>query len=132
MLSASPVVEQKQFSQEFQLQSREPSRLEWVAGLYYIRIEEQYDPTNFIYGGSYSARLGGRLSQTLFSSGNASSYAAYAQGTLPIGQATQLTLGLRYTIEHRSVRANGEQTLRQSALRPADPRPAAADRGAAA
>ena len=59
---------------------------------------------------AYSTRLGGRLSQTLFSSGNASSYAAYAQGTLPIGQSTRLTLGLRYTIERRSVRARGEQT----------------------
>ena len=28
---------------------------------------------------------------------------------MPIGQATRLTLGLRYTIEHRSVRANGER-----------------------
>ena len=42
-------------------------------------------------------------------SGKASSYAAYGQGTLPIGQATDLTLGLRYTIEHRSVEANGER-----------------------
>ena len=109
LLSASPLVEQKQFSQEFQLKSPEPSRFEWIAGIYYIRIEEQYDPTNFIYGGSYSARLGGRLVQTLFSSGSASSYAAYGQGTLPIGQSTKLTLGLRYTIEHRSVLARGEQ-----------------------
>ena len=107
--SASPVVEQDQFSQEFQLQSNGPSRFRWVAGLYYIRIEEQYDPTNFVYGGSLSTLLGGRLSQTLFSSGNASSYAAYAQGTLPIGRSTHLTLGLRYTIEERSVQARGER-----------------------
>ena len=80
-----------------------------MAGLYYIRIDEQYDPTIFRYGGSYSAQLGGRIRQTLFSSGNASSYAAYGQGTLPIGQATELTLGLRYTIEDRSVEANGER-----------------------
>lgn len=109
LLSASPVVAQKQVSQEFQLQSRESSRLRWVAGLYYIRLEERYDPTNFIYGGSYSTRLGGRLNQTLFSSGSASSYAAYAQGTLPLDQSTKFTLGLRYTIEQRRVRANGEQ-----------------------
>jgi outer membrane receptor protein involved in Fe transport len=109
LLSASPIVEQNQFSQELQLQSRDERRLKWVAGLYYIRIDERYDPTNFIYGGSYSARLGGRLSQTLFSRGTASSYAAYAQGTLAVGGSTRLTLGGRYTIEQRSVRANGEQ-----------------------
>jgi len=107
--SGAPTAEQKQFSQEFQLQSREPSRFRWVAGLYYIHIGEQYDPTPFFYGGTYSAGLGGRIEQTLFDTGNASSYAAYGQGTLPIGQATTLTLGLRYTIEHRSVEANGEQ-----------------------
>ncbi len=109
LLSASPIVEQKQFSQEFQLQSPETSRLKWVAGLYYIRIQEQYDPTNFVYGGSYSARLGGRLVQTLFSSGKASSYAAFGQGTLSVGHSTNLTLGLRYTTEQRSVRARAEQ-----------------------
>jgi iron complex outermembrane recepter protein len=109
LLSADPVVEQKQLSQELQLQSPEASRLRWLAGLYYLRIEERYDPTNFIYGGSYSEQLGGRLSQTLFSSGTASSYAAYAQGTFALGRSTRLTLGLRYTIERRSVRANGEQ-----------------------
>ena len=111
LLSASPVDVQKQLSQEFQLQADESSRLKWVAGLYYVRIAERYDPTNFLYGGAYSERLGGRLSQTLFSSGSATSYAAYAQGTVPIGQSTHLTLGLRYTIENRSVRARGEQTF---------------------
>src|SRR4030095_5347042 len=109
LLSGFPEAEQKQFSQEFQLQSRESSWLRWVAGLYYIRIEEQSDPPVFRYGGSYSAVLGGRIEQTLASSGKASAYAAYGQGTLPIGQATELTLGLRYTIEQRSVEANGER-----------------------
>ena len=106
---ATPAVEQDQFSQEFQLQSDDASRVQWVAGLYFIRIEEKYDPTISNYGGSFSALLGGRIRQTLFSSGDASSYAAYGQGTLPLDRATALTLGLRYTIEHRSVEANGER-----------------------
>ena len=106
---ARPIAEQDQFSQEFQLQSGESSRVQWVAGLYYIHIDERYDPTTSCYGGSYSALLGGRIRQTLFASGDASSYAAYGQGTVPIGQATRLTLGLRYTIEDRSVEANGER-----------------------
>ena len=73
----------------------------------------------FSYGGSYSARLSGRIGQTLFDRGGASSYAAYGQGTLPIAEATSLTLGLRYTIEHRSVRANGDQLFdRPPFLRP--------------
>jgi iron complex outermembrane recepter protein len=109
LLAADPIARQQQFSQEFQLQSREAARLNWVIGLYYLDIGWRYDPTPFDYGGSYSAGLGGRTRQTLFSSGTASSYAAYGQGTLPIGEATALTLGLRYTIEDRSVEANGER-----------------------
>src|SRR5205085_12579006 len=32
----------EQFSQEFQLQSSEASRLRWLAGVYYIHIAERY------------------------------------------------------------------------------------------
>jgi len=106
---AIPVAEQDQFSQEFELQSDPASRVKWVAGLYYIHLDERYDPTISRYNGSYSAQLGGRLQQTLFSSGMTSSYAAYGQGTVPLGQVTALTLGLRYTSEDRSVKANAER-----------------------
>lgn len=109
LLAADPLAEQHQFSQEFQLRSSDAARVRWVGGLYYIHLDEQYEPTPFDYGGSYSARLGGRIRQTLFSRGKTSSYAAYGQATLPIGAATALTLGLRYTIEQRSVEASGEQ-----------------------
>ena len=100
---------QRQFSQELQLQSSETSRFRWVAGLYFIGIEERYDPTIFRYGGSYSAGLGGRTLQTLSDEGKVSSYAAYGQAEIPIGKATRLTAGLRYTIEKRSVTARGER-----------------------
>jgi iron complex outermembrane recepter protein len=106
---ATPIAEQDQFSQEFQLQSGDASPIQWVAGLYYIHLDERYDPTISRYGGSYSAQLGGRLQQTLFSSGTTSSYAAYGQGTVPLGQATRLTLGVRYTSEDRAVEANAER-----------------------
>lgn len=111
LLFAAPNAEQEQFSQEFQLQSSETSRLRWIAGLYYIGIEERYDPTIFRYGGAYSARLGGRVFQSLSDVGRVSSYAAYGQGRLAIGDAIRLTAGLRYTIEKRSVRARGEQVF---------------------
>lgn len=109
LLAAAPNARQDQFSQEFQLQSSAASRLQWVAGLYFIHLREQYDPNRFTYGGSYSAQLGGRILQALFDVGNARSYAAYGQATAPLDEITSLTLGLRYTIERRSVRANGER-----------------------
>jgi len=107
--AAVPLAKQDQFSQEFQLQSAETSPIRWIAGLYYMDLDERYDPTTSRYGGTYSAAIGGRTEQTLFSRGEASSYAAYAQGTVPIGKATALTLGLRYTIEDRSVAANAQR-----------------------
>lgn len=107
--AAVPLAKQDQFSQEFQVQSGDGSRIRWVAGLYYIDLDEHYDPTTSRYGGIYSALIGGRTEQTLFARGKASSYAAYAQSALPIGQATALTLGLRYTIEDRSVAANAQR-----------------------
>jgi outer membrane receptor protein involved in Fe transport len=111
LLSAAPVASQDQVSQEFQLQSAQSATVAWLAGLYYIHIREQYDPTTFDYGGSYAAGLGGRIHQSLQSLGRASSYAAYGQATLPLGAATQLTAGLRYTVEDRSVQASGERTF---------------------
>jgi outer membrane receptor protein involved in Fe transport len=111
LFSASPVARQEQVSQEFQLQTHAASRLRWIAGLYYIGIEERYDPTPFSYGGKYSAMLGGRIGQTIEDKGRASSYAAYGQASLLLGAATRLTGGLRYTIEHRSVRARGERVF---------------------
>lgn len=109
LLFAAPDAEQEQFSQEFQLQSPEEARLSWVAGVYYIHLQERYDPTIFRYGGSYSAMVGGRIFQTLSDIGKMSSYAAYGQVTLPMGETTRLTGGLRYTIEKRSVEAFGER-----------------------
>lgn len=109
LLFAAPDAEQDQFSQEFQLQSGEGSRVSWVAGLYYIHIREEYDPTIFRYGGSYSAMLGGRIFQSLEDVGKVNSYAAYGQANLPIGESTRLTAGLRYTIEKRSVEATGQR-----------------------
>ncbi|RYD98773.1 MAG: TonB-dependent receptor [Sphingomonadales bacterium] len=109
LLTSDPRARQEQFSQEIQLQSTEPAPFHWVAGLYFLDIEERYKPTPFDYGGSYSAGLGGRLRQTIFSRGDATSYAAYGQATMPIHDATTLTLGLRYTIEDRSIAANAER-----------------------
>lgn len=109
LLAAEPKARQDQFSQEFQLQSNASSRIQWVAGLYFIHLKEQYDPQPFSYGGSYSEQLGGRIAQTLFDKGYTTSYAAYGQATAPIADLAELTLGMRYTAERRSVRANGER-----------------------
>ena len=109
LLSAEAVARQDQLSQELQLQSSASAPVRWVAGLYYIHIEEQYAPTRFDFGREYSAQRGGLVRQTLSDTGRVSSYAGYGQATVPIGERTRLTGGLRYTVENRSVRAQGER-----------------------
>ena len=108
--SAAPVAEQDQFSQEFQLQSSEASRIRWVAGLYYIHLDEQLRPDRLplrrqLFGPARRphradpVRTRQRLVLRRLWPGR------------PCRSAKDhaLTLGLRYTIEHRSVEANGEQ-----------------------
>ena len=65
-------------------------------------------------------------------SGNASSYAAYGQGTLPIGRGDPADA--RPALHDRGPVGRGKwrATVRQSALRAPHPRPAAADAGAVA
>jgi iron complex outermembrane receptor protein len=108
LLSTTPTAWQDQFSQEFQLRGA-LSKVQWLAGLYFIHIKERYDPSDLIYGGSYSQQIGGRILQSLWATGNATSYAAYGQVKFPVMEATALTAGLRYTKERRSVRATGER-----------------------
>jgi outer membrane receptor protein involved in Fe transport len=62
-----------------------------------------------MYGGAYSASLGGRVLQTLIDAGKVASYAAYGQATYMLTPSTGITAGARYTIEHRSVSARGER-----------------------
>jgi iron complex outermembrane receptor protein len=128
LVDANVRASQEQFSQELQLRSGESSQVRWIAGLYYIAIDERYDPTRFRYGGSYSDFLGGRILQTLFSAGDVRSYAAYGQATVPVGASTHLTGGLRYTIETRSIEANGERLFDSAPLlRPVPGLPILAD-----
>ncbi|HKX78858.1 MAG TPA: TonB-dependent receptor [Novosphingobium sp.] len=95
----------KSFSQEFQFLSNNDSPLRWVAGLYYFwdkagwfseivqagpAIQPPFFTTNVITNSSQKTR----------------SFAAFGQATYDFGQGTSLTLGLRYTDDHRSVKGD--------------------------
>ncbi|MDO7837311.1 TonB-dependent receptor [Sphingobium sp. HBC34] len=96
----------RQFSQELQLQSGAGSAITWVLGAYYFNGYSTFSPTDLIVGPVLSgpdspffpfARLRNR--------GNVKtdSYAAFGQVTVPLGPDTNLTGGLRYTHEKRTV-----------------------------
>lgn len=86
----------KTFSQELQLLSNNDGPLSWIAGLYYFTYDVDYDLT---IAGNAAAAAGGRFVQS--SSFDTRSYAAYAQSTYAIDDATNLTAGIRFTQDKR-------------------------------
>lgn len=84
----------KQFTQELQISSTGSSRLNWTAGLYYFDARSSYQPLDLHLTGA-------GLNLTLYDELTARSGAAYAQATYEILDATNLTLGGRYTTERR-------------------------------
>jgi iron complex outermembrane receptor protein len=86
----------KSWTQEFQLASPGGSRLQWIVGLFYYHGDRFQAPS--LTRGSTVAPLeykGTDAKQTT------NSYAAYGQATLPVTDSTNITAGLRYTIDKR-------------------------------
>jgi iron complex outermembrane receptor protein len=91
-----------QTSQEFQLTSNKGSSFDWILGLFYLNAKADYRPSIFsgdLFGGTVN----------LFGAQTVNSYAAYGQGTVHLTPTTNLTGGLRYTID--KVRASGRTTF---------------------
>lgn len=102
----------RQFSQELQISSSGPSRLQWTGGLYYFHAKDSFSPYNVVFGPVGSAAFfGGASSATDLTdvSTKINSYAAFGQATYEFLPNTRLTLGGRYTHEKRSMA--GDQTV---------------------
>jgi len=85
-----------QFSQEFQLKSKASSKLTWILGAYYLNALQGFDPTT-IHGLAPAAL--GIAGVNLYGHERIKSYAGFGQATYPITDTTNLTGGLRYTID---------------------------------
>ena len=81
-----------------------------MLGLYYLGYQGTYDPNQS--SGSFVCPYGSTTCTTAtadtYDTASLHSYAAYGQGTYAIDPATNLTVGLRYTIDQRSL--NESQT----------------------
>lgn len=85
----------KAFSQELQLLSPTGSRISWVLGFFY------FDSVNFRHSEVVTpAFVGVQVNE---GRSPAKSYAAFGQATVPLGESTRLTGGLRYTIDKRKL-----------------------------
>jgi iron complex outermembrane receptor protein len=86
----------KSWTQEFQLSSPAKSSVQWLVGVFYYHGDWFQAPS--LTRGSAVAPLdyrGTNAKQTT------NSYAAYGQATVPVTGTTNLTAGLRYTIDKR-------------------------------
>jgi iron complex outermembrane recepter protein len=88
------------FSQELQLQSPASTHFNWIVGAYYLHDIAKLDPDH-LFGLAIPAG-GLNLSGTEITN----SYAAFGQTTVTIATDTHLTLGLRYTQDHKSIAGN--------------------------
>lgn len=103
--TGTPTSPARQFSQELQLLSPDSSRIKWIGGLYYFHEYTGYDPviTN-------SAILFQPAPFTI--SGNhafvtTDSFAGFGEATIPLATNLRLTLGARYTVDRKSMTADG-------------------------
>lgn len=111
-LNISVDIENKSFSQELQA-SGDHGSFNWVAGLFYFYIDKSpvlefsgIFPSLAPPAGPFGTPFG--TPYVVYSNPTINAYAAYAQGTIEVLPATNLTLGARYTIEKN--RVNGYTT----------------------
>lgn len=93
---------ERQFSQELRLASAEESEVKWAVGLYYLNGKTGYDP--FTISGA-AATPPPLQDLTFVVDQKTESGAIFGQVTVPIPSLgnTNLTGGLRYTIENRAI-----------------------------
>ena len=88
----------RSYSEELQLQSLGADKVTWIGGLYYLNDVSNYEPL-----GLSGLALQGLPYSDVFSTQNLRSYSAFGQTTIEVIDATHLTLGARYTSDHRGI-----------------------------
>lgn len=88
--------EDRQITQEFQLKSKSGSVIDWIVGAYYLRSRVAYVPV-LVYGDLATVAIAPGATQSVFSRQLINSYSGFGQATAPLGEKTNVTLGLRYT-----------------------------------
>lgn len=89
-------------TQEFQLASPAGSKIKWIVGAYLFLDNAGLNPIEQ-FGPPYIAHPGS--TQDVFSVQHTTSYAGYSQVTVPVFANTNVTAGLRYTDDRRSIDA---------------------------
>lgn len=93
------------FTQEFQLSSRQSSRIKWVGGVfvYLNKTGNDFKTADVIV----TKPPAGEQNTNTIDWQKTDSYSAYFQGTVPIYDDTRFTGGIRYTNDHRTIEGPG-------------------------
>lgn len=105
----------RQYSQEFQLKSKADSAVDWILGLYHMNSKAGYSPSR-VFGDAFgpgssgpdlgNPTLGAYLD--IYGMQTIKSNSVFGQSTFKVlPETTNITLGLRYTID--KLRGRGEQ-----------------------
>ena len=97
----------EQITQELDLSAPKSDRIHWTVGAYFYDSHAQFSPPLFTTGGLIT--LDGLTYIDNYSNQRDYSGALYGQATTEVLAATNLTVGLRYTAEHRSF--NGDEVF---------------------
>ena len=103
------IYETDTWTQEFQLLSPADSRISWVGGLFYLNDSSTVDPFHFTgilttaAIGIFDPSLIGEAFRGANSEQSTESYSAFFQTTVPIGEQFDITAGIRYTDDERSM-----------------------------
>ena len=109
LLSDKTTQVDKQISQEFQLQSKRSSKLQYTVGLFYYHAVDGYAPLDIGFGGPLEQAVGPGLALTdvyTTATQTTDSIAGFAQATYEILPRTNLTGGFRLTYESKSLDAS--------------------------
>ena len=105
----------RQFSQEVQLLSPTGGAFTWVLGAYYYKAESGFNPLQLTFESRFGPFQPGGAA-FIDSTIKTKSLAGFAQGTLALGARTNVTGGIRYTDETKSVRGTAFNRFTPTAL----------------
>ena len=112
------VLNDRQISQEFKLQSDKASKIQWVVGAYYFNANAELDPNVLQLGGpAIPPPPAPPITQISgYSKLTTRAWAGYGQATVPLGDRTNLTGGFRYSTERRTIFSTQAATLINGAV----------------
>jgi iron complex outermembrane recepter protein len=101
LADAVVTTKERTWTEEIGLSSTAHAKLSWIAGLFYLHDVAGYDPL-YLYGLAFLPLP----NINTFGNQTTNSWAPFAQGKWEFLPATNLTLGIRYTNDHRRLDAS--------------------------